>query len=267
MDTDVSASCRTRCCVSATPFIMDTQRTILPTITILLATSLVLFMAGCDFLDPVSVENPRTTDEDLEQATDPVESLVPGVKTQFARAVGSTVVATEVATDNYSINGTGLGGNDMDFPTRITPNTAVMNSTGATLGSYWNLQELAALASFVIDDIAPGDENATDAMLAEVHYYRGMARLMQAENYAAVPVSLESGPVPASELYDLALDDLQTALDLDPSGAFVLPAEAALARLHRGQGNASAAASFAESVLSADPGFLFQQRVRCTKPG
>ena len=259
MDTDVSVSCRTHCCVSAPPFTMHTRHNILPTITVLLAASLVLFVAGCDFLDPVSVENPRTTDEDLEQATEPVVALVPGVKAQFARAVGSTVVATEVATDNYSINGTGLGGNDMDFPTRITPNTAVMNSVGATLGSYWNLQELAALASFVIDDIAPGDESATDAMLAEVHYYRGMARLMQAENYAAVPTSEESGPVPASELYDLASDDLQTALDLDPSGAFSLPAEAALARLHRGQGNASAAASFAESVLSADPAFLFQQ--------
>jgi len=236
----------------------------LPTQSIYRPLKVLLFLllagvvaTGCDFLDPTRVENPRTTDEDLAQANQPVRALIPGLRAQFARAVGSTSVATAVATDNYSINGTGLGGNDMDFPTLIEPNTAVMNSTGASLGSYWNLQELRALSDFVIETIAPQDANAPASLLAEAHYYRGMAFLIQAENYSAVPVEVDGTPVPASQLYVLAEENLDTALSLDPGGDFQLPAEAALARLARGTGDVTAAVTLAEAVLSADPAFLF----------
>ena len=227
--------------------------------TLAILAVLTLLIAGCDFLDPTDVENPRTTDDDLAAAEQPVSALLPGIRAQFTRALGSTVVTSAVATDDYSINGTGLGGNDMDFPGLINPNTAVINSTGASFGSYWNLQELSALTNFVIDDIAPGDESATNTLLAEAHYYRGMGRLMQAENFSAIPTEVGGEPVPASALYTLSLDDLQASLDLDSSGAFALPAEAALARLYRGQGDAGAAASFAQSVLDQDPNFLFSQ--------
>ncbi len=218
-----------------------------------------VFATGCDFLDPTEVENPRTTDDDLAAANQPVRSLLPGLRAQFSRAIGSTVVATAVATDDYSINGTGLGGNDMDFPELVTPNTAVINSTGATLGIYWNLQELRALSDFVLNDIAPNDENAPDALLAEAHYYRGMAFLMQAENFTAVPTETNETPVPASTLFARAQDDLQTALTLDEGGPFALPAEAALARLARGTGDTGTAATLASAVLTSDPSFLFQQ--------
>ena len=218
-----------------------------------------VFAAGCDFLDPTQVENPRTTDDDLAAANQPVRALLPGLRAQFSRAIGSTVVATSVATDDYSINGTGLGGNDMDFPELVTPNTAVINSTGATLGIYWNLQELRALSDFVLNEIAPNDESAADALLAEAHYYRGMAFLMQAENFTAVPTETNGAPAPASDLFARAQDDLQTALALDEGGAFALPAEAALARLARGTGDTGTAATLASAVLTADPNFLFQQ--------
>ena len=218
-----------------------------------------LLATGCDFLDPTGVENPRTTDEDLAAATQPVRSLLPGVRAQFARALGSTVVATAVGTDDYSIHGTGLGGNAMDFPEQINPNTAVINSTGASLGTYWNLQELRALASFLLEEIAPGDERATDAQLAETHFYRGVGALMQAENYSYVPLARDEAPVPASQLFAVAEEDLLAVLSLDGGGDFALPAEAALARLYRGTGDATQAAQYAQSVLDEDPAFLFQQ--------
>jgi len=217
------------------------------------------FATGCDFLDPTEVENPRTTDDDLASANQPVRSLLPGLRAQFSRAIGSTVVATAVATDDYSINGTGLGGNDMDFPELVTPNTAVINSTGATLGIYWNLQELRALSDFVLNDIAPNDEEAPDALLAEAHYYRGMAFLLQAENFTAVPAATNEAPASATTLFARAQDDLQTALTLDEGGPFALPAEAALARLARGTGDTGTAATLASAVLTSAPSFLFQQ--------
>jgi len=218
-----------------------------------------LTVAGCDFLDPTEVENPRTTDEDLAQAEEPVSALLPGLRAQFAQALSSTVVVTEFASDNFSINGTGLGGNDLDFPTNITPNEATTNSTGQN-GSYWNLQELRALADFVLDEIAPNDENATDAQVAEAHYYRGMAYLMQGENFVAVPTEEGGSPVAAQSLLERAESELQQARSLG-SEAVATWAAAALARTYRALGNASEAASFAQTTLQEGGANFLQQQL------
>ena len=216
-------------------------------------------LARCDFLDPTGVENPRTTAEDLALAPEPTGALVPGLRTQFARAVGGVVIGTENASDNFSINGTGLGGNEMDFPRDIVPNTAVMNSTGQ-IGVYWHLQELRALADFVIDVIAPPDETATDEQLAEAHYYRGMAYLMQGENFIGVPVEEDGAPLSPTDLLQRALLDLQQAASLGSGGEIATRAVAAQARAYRALGDASNARSSAESALSSGgPAFVFLQ--------
>ncbi len=216
-------------------------------------------LARCDFLDPTRVENPRTTDEDLALAPEPTAALLPGLRAQFARAVGGVVIGTENASDNYSINGTGLGGNEMDFPRDIVPNTAVMNSTGQ-IGVYWHLQELRALADFVIDVIAPPDETATDDQLAEAHYYRGMAYVMQGENFIGVPVEEDGTPLSPTDLLQRALTDLQQAASLDSGGEFATRAVAAQARAYRALGDVSNARSSAESALSSGgPDFVFLQ--------
>jgi hypothetical protein len=217
-----------------------------------------LAVAGCDFLDPTEVENPRTTDEDLAQAEEPVSALLPGLRAQFAQALSSTVVVTEFASDNFSINGTGLGGNDLDFPTSITPNEATTNSTGQT-GSYWNLQELRALADFMLEDIAPNDENATDAQVGEAHYYRGMAFLMQGENFVALPTEEGGDPVGAQALLQQAEGEFQRARSLGNEEVATWAA-AALARTYRALGNAGEAASLAQTTLQeGGADFLHQQ--------
>jgi len=222
----------------------------------LLAVTLTL--AGCDSLDPTEVENPRTTDEDLARAEEPVSALLPGLRAQFARALSSTVVVTEFASDNFSINGTGLGGNDLDFPTNITPNEATTNSTEQN-GSYWNLQELRALADFVLDEIAPEDDNATDVQLAEAHYYRGMAYLMQGENFVAVPTEEDGTPVAARSLLQEAAGEFQQARSLGNEEVATWAA-AALARTHRALGNPGEAASFAQTTLQeGGADFLYQR--------
>ena len=216
-------------------------------------------LARCDFLDPTGVENPRTTDEDLSLAPEPTAALLPGLRAQFARAVGGVVIGTENASDNYSINGTGLGGSEMDFPRDIVPNTAVMNSTGQ-IGVYWHLQELRALADFVIDVIAPPDETATDEQLAEAHYYRGMAYVMQGENFIGVPVEEDGAPLSPTDLLQRALADLQQAASLGSGGEIATRAVAAQARAYRALGDASNARSSAESALSSGgPDFVFLQ--------
>jgi hypothetical protein len=216
---------------------------------------LALGPAACDFLDPTDVENPRTTTDDLAQAAEPTAALLPGVAAQFARLVEATVVATECASDNYAIMGTGIE-NSWDYPDDLTP--LVLNSTGRVTGAYWNAQELKALASFVIDEIVPDDETATAEDIAWTHYYRGMAFLHLGENFSFAPIEEDGPAVSADDLLQLAVDDLGEAAAA--GGDVVLPATAALARAYRWLGNASAAQSAANQVLSSDAEFLFQQR-------
>ena len=208
----------------------------------------VLAAGGCDAVDPTGVNNPTTTDEDLAQATNPTEALLPGLRAQFARLINAYVVA-EVVTDNYSIHGTGLI-QTLDAPDEITPD--IMNSTGTSAtGVYWNVQELRALADFVIDEIAPNDAGAPAELVAEARYYRGMAYLTMGEVFSFVPLEEDGAPQPSDVALDRAVTDLQAATGFGPQ------ANAALARAYRLQGDRGGAAAAASAVLSADASFLF----------
>ena len=210
-----------------------------------------LVVSGCDALDPSQVENPRTTDDDLAQAERPTAALLDGMRAQFARTLGATIVTTELASDNYSINGTGLGGNTLDFPSNLGPNVAVLNTTNQD-GMYWNTQELRAQGDFLLNEIAPNDDNATAAQLAEAQYYRGMAFLLQGENFVALPTAPDTTAVSAATLFANAQSDFTAALSRAGSGSeLTVRINAALARTHRALGNVSEAQSFAQAALSA----------------
>ena len=211
----------------------------------------VLAMAACDAIDPTQVNNPTTTDDDLAQATNPTAALLPGLRAQFARMINAYVVASEVISDNYSIHGTGIVV-DMDEPHEVTPD--LVNSTGTSAsGAYWNVQELRALADFVIDEIAPQDAGAPPQLVAEAHYYRGMAYLTMGEVFSHVPHEEDGAPQPASVALGKAVTDLQAATGFGPQ------AHAGLARAHRLLGDAGAASAAANAALSSAPNLLFSQ--------
>jgi hypothetical protein len=206
-------------------------------------------ISGCDAIDPTKVNNPTTTDDDLAQATNPTEALLPGLRAQFARMINAYVVATEVISDNYSIHGTGLN-QTMDEPATVSSD--IFNGTGTSAsGVYWNVQELRALADFVIDEIAPNDAGAPPALVAEAHYYRGMAYLTMGEVFSHAPHEEDGVPQPSDAALTKAVSDLQAGTGFGPQ------ANAALARAHRLLGDAGAAASAANTVLGAAPNFLF----------
>ncbi len=214
-----------------------------------LALLAVLAAGACDAIDPTSVNNPTTTDEDLAEAKNPLEALMPGLRAQFARMINAYVVATSVISDDYSIHGTGIVV-DMDEPHLVTPD--LVNSTGTSAsGAYWNVQELRALGDFVIDVIIPSDPSPDAALVAEAHYYRAMAYLTLGEIFSHAPHEEDGQAQPASAALDKAVTDLQSATAFGPQ------TQAALARAHRLQGNASAAAAAANAALGSDPSLLF----------
>jgi hypothetical protein len=204
-------------------------------------------VTACDFLDPTQVENPRTTADDLADAENPTASLVPGLRAQLARLVSSAAVLTETVSDNFSIHGTGLS-KSYDSPANLAP--PLLNTTSSATGLYWNAQELAALATFVIEDIAPDDETASAEDIAEAHYHRGLAYLILGENFAYAPVEEDGAPLAADAILDLAIADFGQA------GTYGTATDAALARAHRWKGDQGAASAAAQAVLAADADFL-----------
>lgn len=227
----------------------------------LLALTLVAAFAGCDFLDPTQVENPRTTEEDLAAAGEPTTAFLAGLRAQFARMVGSQIVISEVTSDNYSIHGTGLPP-VWDGPRDVTPSD--VNLTGSATGIYWNMQELRALADFVLDRIVPGDESATPSQVAEIHYYRGMAFVLLGENFSHAPTERDGEPRPAAELLQRAITEFETSISTSGSGPFAVAARAGIARAERALGDPAAAMAAAQQVLGADPNFLFVQEFDAT---
>lgn len=212
---------------------------------------------GCDFLDPTEIDNPQTEFEDLTGSDQPTSVLLSGLRGQFARSLGALVVTADNVSDNYSIQSTGLS-KEVDDPFLINPSVGLINATGGT-GLYSNLQELRALSGFVLDSVAPNDTTATAGQIAEAHFYRGMALLMQGENFVAVPVEEDGAPVVAAELLMRAAADFDAVLSGDPDGEFANPARAALARTHRMLGNADLARRFALEALAESPDFVYAQ--------
>jgi tetratricopeptide (TPR) repeat protein len=231
--------------------------------TAVTAAATVLLVSGCDFLDPTDVTNPNTTTEDLANAASPTTALLPGVRAQMARAVRAVVQTNALVSDDFEIAFTNVGP-ELSDPYQLSPDGPSYNSTGA-IGAYWNTQELRALADFVIDTIAPNDETATNEQLAEAHYYRGMAYLLQGENFVAAATLPDQAPTPWDQLLALAEQDFTAALAIAggaslPSGADLgLALNAALARTHRAAGNVTEARTFAEAALGADTEFVVHQ--------
>jgi len=215
-------------------------------------------LAGCDALDPTKVENPNPTAEDLANTTQPTRALLPGLRAQTARALNATTNANAIISDDYEIGFSNVTG-EVNSPHAVTPDGGTYNTYGG-YGIYWHLQELRAFADFILGEIIPGDATATNPQRAEAHYLRGIAYLIQGENFSAVPNAPDTAPLPWDELLRLAIGDFEAAIALNPGADRVLASRAALARAHRAVGNASAAEASAVSALSADPNFVVAQR-------
>jgi tetratricopeptide (TPR) repeat protein len=220
--------------------------------------ALVLLLPACDLLDVTSVENPQTTFEDLADAPNPTRAMLPGLEAQFARALSAVVTTTAAVSDSYSVQNSGLS-RALDLPRSLTPGDPTLNTTGGA-GAYWNLQELRALADFVIEEIIPGDETATGEEIARAHFYRGMAFLMQGENFGGVPVAPSTAPLPPADLLALAAADFAEARETAPAAGVALHATAALARTHRALGQTAEAAREAEAALAPGASFVYAQQ-------
>lgn len=221
-----------------------------------------LALTGCDWVDITKVENPVTTQDDLDASlaeglVNPTAAFLHGTKDRFADATENVAYFMDVVSDNYNNVSTYVSP-AADMPEYIRPNDLTLNDNPPFPRSpYWSVQELRAQADFTIEEIYPEDANASAGQLAELYFYRGMANLMGGENFTAMPVEEDSPAIASADLIDMAIADLELATETDPSGALATRVQIALARAWRAAGDPDAAQTAALAAISGSSDFLF----------
>jgi hypothetical protein len=214
-----------------------------------------LSISACDFLDPTEVRNPQTTEESLRQGgTGATVPFLNGVVQRYADAMEEIAYFTDVVSDNYDNIATFISP-AADFPSQIVPQDLTLN--GADEGPYHDVQELRALADFVLNSVIPNDAQATAEQTAEATFYRGMGYLLAAENFNGVPIADDGPRKTPEELTQLAIDDFNAAVAISQHGDFPTRIQLVLARAHRLLGNVNAAEAAANQALAGDANFTF----------
>jgi tetratricopeptide (TPR) repeat protein len=214
-----------------------------------------LAISACDVIDPTNVKNPQTTEESLrEGGTGATRPFLNGVIFRFSDAVEDVAYYTDVVSDNYDNISTFISP-QTDLPRSILPSDLTLNHS--TSGPYFEVQELRALADFTLSGVIPNDAEATSEQRAEATFYRGMANLIAAENFVAVPV-VEDGPaIPGNQLAQLAIDDFKAALAISQHADFATRIHLVLARAYRLAGDKAMAVAEANLALAGPQNFAF----------
>ncbi|MCI0696855.1 hypothetical protein L0337_33225 [candidate division KSB1 bacterium] len=231
------------------------KRTNWPVMPFLGVVILALAMSACDIVDPTNVRNPQTTEGSLRQGgTGATRPFLNGVVFRFSDAIEDIAYYTDVVSDNYDNISTFISP-QTDLPRSIQPSDLTLDHT--TAGPYFEVQELRALADFALTGVIPNDAEATDEQKAEATFYRGMANLLSAENFVAVPV-IEDGPVsPGNQLVQLAIDDFKAALAISQHADFPARIHLVLARAYRLAGDKAMAVAEANLALAGPQNFVF----------
>ncbi|MGH7455520.1 MAG: hypothetical protein ACRENG_29470, partial [bacterium] len=214
-------------------------------------------IVGCALIDPIDVENPQTTREDVRGARDTATPFLAGVQRRFSNAMEQMAYFTDVVSDNYDNVQTFISP-EADKPTLITPRDLTLNG-GA--GPYFEPQELRALAEFAISAVVPSDASATAAQKAEFFFYAGMAYLLLAENFGAVPVKPDGPPVDWKNLPATAIGYFDQGLATSTAGDLNTRFHLAKARAFRLAGNAAQASAEADLAIAGGPAnYVFTAR-------
>ncbi len=208
--------------------------------------------AGCDLLDPRSVENPNVTEDDFLNFPDPMASWLRGMERQIALALNNQqndletgyLPAAEIASDNYA--------NTATFFNQFLDDLTIDNTDDTFETALQEISDLRESAEFGLTRVAAADENTTDAQRAELHFYKGMAHLLTGEIWHSAPADSGGAAVPSSEQFAIAVASFDEALALDPGR---VDYTVALARTYRNLGDRAAARTAAEAAIAADPDF------------
>ncbi|MBI9072400.1 MAG: hypothetical protein JEY94_12430 [Melioribacteraceae bacterium] len=203
----------------------------------------VLGLVSCDLLDPSDVHNPAVTEEKLlADATGGAGPLLAGLQFKYSDAILRMAIYSECVSDNYDNTSTFLS-SIFDKPHEIIPGEQYLDDRREI---YAALQYLRNQSELGLNVILPQDGTSTDEHEAETHFYKGMAILMLAENFAAFPIVDLGGLVRAEEALPTAISELKTSYDMVAD----VKCKIALARAYRLLGDKGNAKLYADEAVS-----------------
>lgn len=236
------------------------------TYSLIAGAALVFTLGACDMVDPSKVENPQITQQALDaNAIGGTTPLIAGLKRYFAIAQSNTALVTDLVSDNYD-NRASYFSNILDSPREIQPGDLTLNTNAMAVpasaanpqdGMYFYLQSLRAMADVGLSTIVPNDATTTDDQRSEVHFYKGMALLMLAENFSAFPIAEQAAAVPASSALAIAIEEFKTANAGTSDGTMKAATKLALARAYRLAKDRTNAVAEAQAALTLSPNLVF----------
>lgn len=217
-------------------------------IALLGVVAVAFLVAGCDLINFTEVRNPQVTEESLEAGgTGATVPFLNGLMDGFSDAVEDIAYWCDVVSDNYDNVATFISP-ACDFPRTIFPFDLTLDATDSY---YFDVQEMRALADFVINGVIPNDPDATDADLAEAYFFRGYGLLLLGENFAGAPIAENGLPQTQAELVQLAIDDFDAAEALDDGIETRL--NLLRARAYRLLGDKTNAVAMANAAIASGP--------------
>ncbi|HEY9550888.1 MAG TPA: hypothetical protein VIQ97_01260 [Prevotella sp.] len=205
---------------------------------------------SCDLVQPDDIVNPNVDEDTFLNTPNAMATWVNGVKKNFAQAIGTFCLHTEIMTDNYYNNYT-RESKVFDIPQLLYTDPDI-----ATLQRYvGNLREAA---NYGLGKVREHDASTTREQLFTLLYIRAYAFILAGENFRALPIADGGEAKPWNEQLKLALQALDEAAeyaDTDADKAFVHTLKA---RTHYRLGHAEEAANEAQAALNLSEDFIRQ---------
>jgi hypothetical protein len=225
---------------------------------VLAAAFLFMFWGGCELIDPTEVKNPQITEENFLGQPATAAASLSSARFGFADLLDNTAYFTDVVSDNYDNVATFISPS-ADNPSAVRSDDLTLN--GAAL--YSIAQRERAQITYFLTTVVPKDPNATATVVGDLKFYRGMATLILAENFAYAPSIAGGAALSSSQLVDLAIADFVDATTTaSTSGSALFPAltqaaQFALARAYYDKGDKANASAAATAALAISGTYLF----------
>lgn len=215
-------------------------------IIILVALSALPFF-GCE------VENPNVTEDAYIETPKAAATWINGMRRQATLMMGRYMELTELISDNYFNNRT-LSSKVFDIP--------LIGYTDPDVRTLQReVSRLLEMGEYGTQRVVPNDVTATNADKAEISYWKGFAHLIMGEFFTGLPIAANQAAANSQAHFQLAINDFNQALSLDPAPAKQLLFRLGLARVYHRLGDKANAITQCNAVITGNP--LFLEQLRC----
>lgn len=205
---------------------------------------------GCEdpdnFFEPV---NPDLAADAIVGTVGSTERITAGARRQLSLLMNDLVPPAEILSDNYV--------NTRTFFNQFLDDLAIDFTDQDIRELEFDIARLRELTTTGLNDIAPAEDGRSDDDVAELYFLRGMAYLIGAETFVALPAEPNGTPQPPSAHYALAIENFGQAMSTAAGSPAGQAARLARARAYYRLGDRTNAVADAQAAIDADSSLLY----------